>query len=418
MPDRVVIVNDRSQARGGASGLALLSARLLRERGVPVTFVSGDAAPDPALLAAGVEHLGLGEPPLVERGTLSAFAAGLYNPAALRCLRGWIARNDTPNTVYHLHGWSKILSPAVFHALRPVARRTLLHAHDYFLICPNGGLLNHPRERVCDLRPLSAACIASQCDKRGYAQKLWRVARHAGRRALFDVARSGAQVLLIHPAMEPGFRRAGLDPAQLHTVRNPVDPLCARPVQAWRNRAVVFVGRLEPEKGFEDAAQAARRANVPLEVIGDGPGRALLERRYPEVTIHGWCDRDGIGAHLRRARVAVVPSRVPEPFGLAVVEALLAGVPVALTDAALLAGEVRDLGLGASFRANDVAACARVLERLDADDAAVEAMSRRAAAGGHALANTSQGWIDALMARYRAALLRPAAAAAERPVAA
>jgi hypothetical protein len=35
----------------------------------------------------------------------------------------WIAQHDTPRTVYHLHGWLQILSPAVLHAAAPVRDR-------------------------------------------------------------------------------------------------------------------------------------------------------------------------------------------------------------------------------------------------------------------------------------------------------
>ena len=41
-PDRVVIINDRSERVGGASNLAVLSAELIRERGIPVTYFAGD----------------------------------------------------------------------------------------------------------------------------------------------------------------------------------------------------------------------------------------------------------------------------------------------------------------------------------------------------------------------------------------
>src|SRR3546814_17598218 len=49
--------------------------------------------------------------------------------------------------------------------------------HDYFLACPNGAYFTFPRNAPCGLRPLSPACIASNCDSRSYSHKLVRIVR-------------------------------------------------------------------------------------------------------------------------------------------------------------------------------------------------------------------------------------------------
>ena len=51
---KVVIINDVSVARGGATALALLEARLLSERGVVVTFATGDGGDYPLFDELGV----------------------------------------------------------------------------------------------------------------------------------------------------------------------------------------------------------------------------------------------------------------------------------------------------------------------------------------------------------------------------
>ena len=49
--------------------------------------------------------------------------------------------------------------------------------HDYFLACPNGAYYRYRDAKPCALRPLSAACVMTQCDRVGYAHKAVRVAR-------------------------------------------------------------------------------------------------------------------------------------------------------------------------------------------------------------------------------------------------
>lgn len=113
---QIVVINDLSHPLGGASALAVASARSFAARGYRVAMLAGDE-PDPALAEAGIAVTALGQARLL--GRAGALVDGLWNRAAGRMIRRWIAENDTPGTVYHLHGWSQILSPAVFAALAP-----------------------------------------------------------------------------------------------------------------------------------------------------------------------------------------------------------------------------------------------------------------------------------------------------------
>lgn len=395
-PDRVVVINDRSAAIGGASNLSLLSARLLRGMGVPVTFFAGDGpgASQPA------GTINLGEAPLLERTRPAALVGGLYNGRARAALEALIDEADTPGTVYHVHGWTKILSPAVFHALARVRERVVLHAHDYFLACPNGGFVNYRKAAVCPLVPMSARCLATHCDKRGFHQKVWRVARHGLRQGLFDIRRRPANIVLVHEGMRAYFERAGIACERMVAIRNPVSPVLTEGAEPWKARAFFFVGRLEPEKGFEDAALAARRAGVPLHVIGDGAGRALLEARYPEVVLHGWCDRRRMRRLMAGARALVVSSRVPEPFGLAALEAAGSGIPLVLPSEALLSREIVAADCGLDFAAGDVGALAAAMRRLAGDDRLVRYMSHNGFREAPGMGNTASSWAAALLSVY------------------
>ena len=59
----------------------------------------------------------------------------------------------------------------------------------------------------------------------------------------------------------------------------------------------------------------------------------------------------------------MVPSTWAEPFGLAVAEAMAAGVPVVISDAGAL-GEVVGAGYPWAFRAQDVTGLVSVLRRM------------------------------------------------------
>ena len=397
---RVVVVNDASTARGGATGLALLQARLLKDRGIDVAVFAADRDPNPDLAASGIAWHNAGTDPLTRAPPLTAATRGMYSRPVHAALTGLIAATDTPDTIYHVHSWSKALTASAFTALRPVARRTLIHAHDYFLACPNGGYMDYRADAPCTRVPLSAACLATNCDKRSYAQKMWRTARQmALRRATVGADWGG--VLMIHPGMEPGLARGGWAPGDLHTLRNPATALTRDRIRAEDNIGLVFVGRVETEKGVEDAIAAAALADIPLTIIGDGPLRAPLAARHPEVAFTGWLDRAGIAVHIATARALVMPSRYPEPFGLVAAEASLSGLPVIAAQTALLAPEIAEYGLGLSCDTRDIAAFAAAMREIaDMPHGRIEAMSRNAASGAAGLCTTPATWIDAQIDHY------------------
>ena len=62
--------------------------------------------------------------------------------------------------------------------------------------------------------------------------------------------------------------------------------------------------------------------------MGDGPARADLEARYPEVRFLGTRTGDALAATYASADVFVFPSRT-DTFGIVMLEALASGLPVA-----------------------------------------------------------------------------------------
>jgi glycosyltransferase involved in cell wall biosynthesis len=400
--ERVVVFHDISEAQGGASFLVRLLIDELRRMGISTTFVTGDDGS--AFGRDDVELVSVGGTHIARQSAARSLVTGLRNPDTVPLVRRWIAANDTPGTVYHLHGWSKILSPTIFTALAPVKARLVLHAHDYFNGCPNGAFFVFPQERDCPHVPLSAGCVTTRCDKASYGHKLWRVTREALRRRLDRQGGPAARVLTLHPGMNALLARAGLPADRIHAVRNPVTPFTTERVPAEANRGVVFVGRISREKGADLAARAAARAGVPITFVGEGADMDAVRAQNPDARFTGWLDRAAIAAEIASARVAVMPSRWSEPFGLVALEAIGSGVPAVVNRTALLAPELEAAGFGRAVDTRDEAAFAHALARLAHDDAMVERMSRAGREGYLSLCNTVCGWAEGVIGHYRAVL--------------
>lgn len=88
----------------------------------------------------------------------------------------------------------------------------------------------------------------------------------------------------------------------------------------------ICVGRVAVEKNLEDFL----KLDLPgtKVVVGDGPARSELEKKYPGVIWAGAKHGEELAQYYAAADVFVFPSR-SDTFGLVLLEALASGVPVA-----------------------------------------------------------------------------------------
>jgi glycosyltransferase involved in cell wall biosynthesis len=121
---------------------------------------------------------------------------------------------------------------------------------------------------------------------------------------------------------------------------------------------VLYAGRLSPEKGVAELAEAARGLN--LVVAGDGP----LRDRVPGAL--GFVPHDELEALYRRAAVVVCPSH-REGFGVVAMEAMAHGRPVVASAVGGLLDLVVDGETGLLVPPGDVGALRAALDRLLAD---------------------------------------------------
>jgi len=125
-----------------------------------------------------------------------------------------------------------------------------------------------------------------------------------------------------------GFRNVQIWPrgvdAQLFRPRSGVDLKLPRPI-------FLTVGRLAVEKNLE-AFLALDLPGTKM-VVGDGPSRSSLERRFPDAVFVGSRHGEALANIYAAADVFVFPSRT-DTFGLVLLEALASGLPVAAFPAA------------------------------------------------------------------------------------
>ena len=135
---------------------------------------------------------------------------------------------------------------------------------------------------------------------------------------------------------------------------------------------LLAVARLTRQKGIDVAIRslALLPGDTVLVVLGEGPERAALEALARELGVGGRVFLSGrvpdVAAWLGRATLLVHPARW-EGFGLGVLEAMLAGLPVVASNVSSLPELVADGETGLLVRPDDPEALAAGIVRALAD---------------------------------------------------
>ena len=105
---------------------------------------------------------------------------------------------------------------------------------------------------------------------------------------------------------------------------------------AGQGKYLAFLGRMSPEKGPDLAIEIARKAGIPLKMAAkvDALDKAYYESAIkpllspPDIEYIGEINEVEKNDFLGNAMALLFPVRWPEPFGLAMIEAMACGTPV------------------------------------------------------------------------------------------
>lgn len=179
----------------------------------------------------------------------------------------------------------------------------------------------------------------------------------ATQRCYVDAGYQAGKITLIPNMFDPGL------------AMNPVTP----PLEG-RNKVILYVGRLEAEKGLQVLIKAFARLGEGsvLYIVGKGEYEGQLkelaktEGLEGRVIFTGFMDKDEIGRYYDMADIFVHPALWPEPFPRTILEALAHRLPMLVSDSGSSAEILGPAGL--SFISGDEADLAHKLSALLDDD--------------------------------------------------
>jgi len=266
---------------------------------------------------------------LLERG----HEAIVLTPATVAPSEPWVRSVGRPVRVSY-RGTVAPIAPLSYRRVRSVLvsfRPDVVHVHEP--LTPSASMF----ATLVATAPV-VATVHAYLDRSIAMELAAPILRRIWRRVTVGVAVSGAAA---------SFLRRVLPGAALEIVPNGVDVGAFAEADQRDDlppgRRILWVNRLDAQKGFPVALAAFSKvlAEVPdaiLVVVGEGKDREALalltESARARVEMRGAVPNEQVPSYLASCEVFVSPAVGQESFGIALVEAMAAGLPVVATDIA------------------------------------------------------------------------------------
>ena len=221
------------------------------------------------------------------------------------------------------------------------------------------------------------------------ADWLYRMASPVGRRIVAGLA---ARIGVSPAAAEFAAGSLGVPLGGFRVIPNGVDVAAfasAEPIPELADperQLLLFVGRLEPRKGLDVLVRAflrlrASRPRLRLCVVGEGGERQRCQQMVPpsirpDVLFVGAVSERGKARYYASADVYVAPNTSGESFGIVLLEAMAAGLPVVASDIPGFRTVMKDGQQGRLVPPGDASALAGAIDTLLSNDKLRTAMAR------------------------------------------
>lgn len=399
----VVIVCDYGYIEGGAARIAHETAIALKQNGYNVVFFCAVGPVSKELIESGIKIICLNQNDILhETNRFKAILQGIDNKTAKINFSKLLDNLNSNETIIHVHTWTKGVSSSIFKVAEKKGFKIVITVHDYFLICPNGGLFNYKTSKICHLKPMSTKCICCNCDARSYLQKLFRVVRQYKQNRNIRKRKNISYIFISEFSKREFFKRYNKIPeSQQYFLPNMINfPSKRERVKCEENDTYLFIGGITEVKGIRIFCEAVTSANVKGVVIGQGILKDELEKKYPNVAFVGWKSKEEMEPYIQKARCLIFPSLWYEVSPLTPLEVMAYGIPVLCSDLNAASSLINNEETGLLYYGSDVMNL-RELINLTQGYEKIKLLSMKIFNNFEKLVQSRDKYIENLMSIYR-----------------
>ena len=239
-----------------------------------------------------------------------------------------IKENDID--IVHVHNFFPLITPAVFKAAKDSKAKVVHTLHNYRLWCISGILYRNGFGicEICAHKKNSLSGILNKCYRKSLLQSF------VAQLAFWFYKLTGAFNNIDYFFVLTNFQKnkvksLGIDEYKIILKPNSLQMSFDMKTQKYN---YVYVGRLEESKGILNLLEIWDQLDEKyvLTIVGGGDIEMQLRQKYkkPNIIFKGKCSREETMAIVSHSKYLLQPSLWYETFGLTIIEAMGAGVPV------------------------------------------------------------------------------------------
>lgn len=268
---------------------------------------------------------------------------GLRSGLEIKGLYEELINKENPDIV-HLHNTQFFLSPLILKYLLR-AKPVVKIVHDIRLFCPglrwkvipdSGEICNYPMGLTC----FKNGCYPFYPEKRG---PLWNLYTFFLMTYELKISKNIDRIIVPSSYIKEQLVRNGFPKDNIAVIPHSIDivPIQEKEIKDSRSKNILFVGKLDHIKGilqFIECLSLLKERNWMAEIIGEGNLRkdatTLVHKLGLNDRVHffGNLSKEELNKHYASCAMVVIPSIVPESFGLVGIEAMSFGKPVVAFD--------------------------------------------------------------------------------------
>ncbi len=369
---KILQINDTYRNLGGAERYLLGTCNALEEMGHQIVIIS----------SAEKDHISV-------RGRKEYFVPPSYG--ARSTLKTWgiyseIVERENPDII-HLHQAHYFVSPVIIRRLcqlKPMVK----FVHDVRFFCPLGTKVIPSANALC-YAPVGIQCFQQKgcypfCGEHGSVfanmHKFLLVSYELRVSRMLDTIIVGSHY------MHDELVRNGFAADKITILPCYTDLVMGCTETPQEKGLILFVGRLFKEKGvpqFMEALRFLKNAQWHAEIVGEGDFRKEAEELAKQsgleqrITFRGQLSEEEVARCYKRCSMVVLPSMMPESFGLVGIEAMSWGKPVVAFDTGGIREWLVDHKTGFLVERGDTKGLAEKISLLLDDESLAKEMGER-----------------------------------------
>jgi len=326
---RILLINNYHYQKGGADTVYFNTAELLRQYGHEVFFFS---TIHPSNVSSKqtkyfTTYHDFRNSTLKQK--IRAIPSFIYDKKAHSRLLHLI--DEIKPDIAHIHLFMGGLSSSILSALKEKKIPVIQTVHDYRLLCPAFSFTDG-ENNICELckDKFYLRCLTKKCSEKNFAQSAMLALDAYFRKYIIKPVNLIDKFIFVsqfsmdkHIEFEPKFKTKAIKLFNFNPHLDTTEP------SKSTGEYFLFYGRLSIEKGLDILVEAAKKANIPLKIVGTGP---LMEQyknlSFANISFLGYKQGQELWDLVTNASFIVVPSVWYENNPLTIVEAYSFGKPV------------------------------------------------------------------------------------------